>query len=116
MIGGNISATIEKRQGVQVNTIGEREGMWIPVLTVKGFLDYISGDSHYNNFNAKVQESTHIFLCDYIDVGELSISSENSRLIIGDKKFQVQLIDDPMNIHSHIEIYLKYSGGDYHSG
>lgn len=111
MIGGNSLATIEINQGTEKNAIGEYESSWIEVITVNGFLDLMSGDSKHIPFNAKIQESTHVFICDYHDLKGLSITSENSRIVIDDQIYQVQLIDDPMNLHQHLEVLLKYVGG-----
>ena len=73
-------------------------------------LDLTGGDSKYSTFNAKIQESTHIFICDYIEL-DARIEAENSRLSVDGKVFDILLIDDPMNLHQHLEIYLKYTGG-----
>ena len=32
-------------------------------------------------------------------------------MIINDSVYNIQLIDDPMGLHQHLEIYLKYIGG-----
>jgi hypothetical protein len=36
----------------------------------------------------------------------------NSRLVIGKQIYDIQAIDDPMNLHEHIEIYLKSLTGE----
>ena len=102
----------------------------------KGWLDLSGGDSKYTTYNAKIQESTHIFLCDYQTFkglsgewvwdtlnfisGEIStltsdkkvdVTSENARMLIDGLIYQIMLIDDPMNLHQHLEIYLKFVGG-----
>ena len=38
-------------------------------------------------------------------------TSENARMLIDGQVYQIQVIDDPMNMHQHLEIYLKYVGG-----
>lgn len=115
MIGGNIIALFQvkiKDKGKK-NAIGEREHEWVDVASVKGFLDLSTGDSKHTTFNAKIQESTHIFLCDYnsLIVDKTAITSGNARILIDDKFYQIQLIDDPMGMHQHLEIFLKYVGG-----
>ena len=51
-----------------------------------------------------------IFFCDY-EKNIVSLPSEQVRILIDDRIYDVMLIDDPMNLHRHIEIYLKYIGG-----
>lgn len=135
MIGGNIEAVIQLKTSTTKNKIGERIPQWEDVVKLKGFLDLSAGDSKYTTYNAKIQESTHIFICDYANIVALGtewlwdemdflnsfintkseetiqIISENSRLIVNGKTYDVMLIDDPMGLHKHLEIYLKYTGG-----
>lgn len=68
---------------------------WSTVLELSGFLDLSSGDSKYTTYNAKVQESSHIFICDWKPV-DVSIKAENSRLLVNGSAYDVMLIDDPM--------------------
>lgn len=124
MIGGNTLALFQVRDGGKKNAIGEREHNWVDVASSKGWLDLSGGDSKYTTYNAKIQESTHIFLCDYQTLnfisGEIStltsdkkvdVTSENARMLIDGLIYQIMLIDDPMNLHQHLEIYLKFVGG-----
>lgn len=110
-IGGNLKAFIQCKT-VTVNNIGEHVETWIDVQSLKGWLDLLSGDSKHTNFHAKIQESTHVFITDYILLNEL-ISSENSRAVINGKRYDIMLIDNPMEMQkgSQLEIYLKYTGG-----
>ena len=105
MIGGNVTAEFQTKT-VTVNAIGEQEESWSTVKTIRGFLDLISGDSKYETYNAKIQESTHIFICDYTPLGV----SVNARLIVNGKTYDVMLIDNPMNLNRQLEIYLKMIG------
>ncbi len=109
MIGGNTTAEIRVRSTVK-NEIGGTSKTWTAVQNVKGWLDLTGGDSKYTTFNAKIQESTHVFLCDFVEL-DARIEAENSRLSVDGKVFDILLIDDPMNLHQHLEIYLKYTGG-----
>ena len=106
MIGGNIEAILQQKDGSEKNAIGERIHTWKDIQTLKGWLDLQNGDSKYTN-NAKLQESTHIFLCDYIAIDR---SPENKRLLVNGFIYDVLLIDDPMELHQHLEIFLKYVG------
>lgn len=109
MIGGNVIAQFQVKGDEKKNAIGEREHKWIDVASVKGFLDLSTGDSKHTTFSAKIQESTHIFLCDFQSLND--VTPENARMLIDGLVYQIMLIDDPMNLHQHLEIYLKYVGG-----
>lgn len=109
MIGGNTTAEIRVRSTIK-NEIGGTSKTWKSVQSIKGWLDLTGGDSKYTTFNAKIQESTHVFLCDYVPL-DARIKAENSRLVVGGKVFDILLIDNPMELYEQWEIYLKYTGG-----
>lgn len=109
MIGGNTIAQIQTKTTTK-NAIGECVESWNTVHSIAGWLDLSSGDSKYTTYNAKIQESTHIFISDYQALDE-SIEAENSRVVVNNKIYDVMLIDDPMEMHKQLEIYLKYTGG-----
>ena len=135
MIGGNIEGILQIKF-TNKNAIGETEKIWLNAYSVKGWLDLMSGDST-TNYNAKTQESTHIFLCDYdalvavtddfewdslnfeqdwivedpSDVPLIKLTADNSRMVIKNQVYEIQLIDNPMEMNQHLEIYLKYVGG-----
>lgn len=110
-IGGNITAAIQTATTTK-NAIGEQVKSWANVQTLKGWLDLSGGDSKYTNYNAKIQESTHVFVADYVPLAA-GIQAENSRMTINGKIYDVLLIDNPMEMSSgsQLEIYLKYTGG-----
>ena len=109
MIGGNVDADVLVRTTVK-NEIGEDVPTWGKAITLHGFLDLQSGDSKYNTYDAKIQESTHIFICDYVAM-PACVTAENARMTINDLNYDIMLIDDPMGLHKHYEIYLKFIGG-----
>lgn len=109
MIGGNIAGQIQLYK-TETNIIGEREKIWETVDDITGFLDLSTGDSKYTTYNAKIQESTHIFVADYKEL-DGRIKAENSRILIDGATYDVKVIDDPMNLHKQLEIYLAYTGG-----
>lgn len=138
MIGGNITALFQVKDEGKKNAIGEREHKWYDVSSSSsGWFDLKDENGAKNTiFNAKIQESTHIFLCDYRSFKSLSaewvwntlnfvngeinsekldkrvdVTSENARLLINNQVYQILLIDDPMGMHQHLEIYLKFVGG-----
>lgn len=109
MIGGNIIGNIRVSTSIK-NKIGENIHKWATVHSQKGFLDLSSGDSKYINNNAKIQESTHVFICDYFVIDK-RVKAESSIMVIDGLRYDVMLIDDPMGLHQHYEIYLKFTGG-----
>ena len=110
-IGGNLAAIIEKRT-VTKNEIGEHIESWQEAERLRGWLDLASGDSRYTVFSAKVQQSTHVFIADYKPLPD-GVTAENARVTIAGKRYDVMLIDNPMELGtgSQLEIYLKYTGG-----
>ena len=109
MIGGNTIALLQTCTTTK-NEIGESVKAWVTVKPIAGFLDLVSGDSKYQAYNAKIQESTHVFIADYNQI-DSSVKAENSRMIVNNEAYDVMLIDDPMGLHRHLEIYLQYRGG-----
>lgn len=107
-IGGNLTAQLQMKT-ISKNDIGEAVPTWATIHNLFGFLDLSNGDSKYTSYNAKIQESTHVFICDYISI-DSRINAENSRFLANGKVYDVMLIDDPMELHEQIEIYLKYTG------
>lgn len=140
MIGGNIVATIQLNKVDGKNAIGEGIVNWLNVAQINGWLDFISGEAKYNTFNAKIEESSHVFICDYtkdleklyylldgsgdyiFDVNNCTIrtatgdevadkvTSENSRMIIKEQVYDIVYIDNPMELNQHFEFYLKLVG------
>lgn len=116
-IGGNTQATFQVKHFTQGengkyirDSIGAIVMDWQDAQTIKGWLDLASGDSRYTTYYAKIQESTHIFIADYVNLDE-RISAENARMRINGKLYDIMLIDNPMEMNQQLEIYLKYTGG-----
>ena len=107
MIGGNTEAILQQKSGSTTNEIGERVQTWSDIHRLRGWLDLQSGDSKYATYDAKLQESTHIFMCDYTAIDR---TATDKRLMVNGNVYDVLLIDDPMELHQHLEIYLKYVG------
>ena len=118
MIGGNTKAILQVSTTTK-NEIGEKVPVWHDVVELTGWLDLQAGDSKYTSFSAKIQESTHVFVCDYkpipdtleVDGNIVQVSAENSRMVANSKRYDVMLIDNPMELNKQLEIYLKYTGG-----
>ena len=109
MIHGNTRMLIQNKT-VVTNAIGEQVPEWMTVQTLFGWLDLQAGGTNYNTYNAKIQDSTHIFLADYVQL-DSRIEAEKSRAVIDGRVYDITLIDDPMNMHQHFEFFLKYTGG-----
>lgn len=135
-VGGNIYALLQVKEKGQKNSIGAYEASWVDCTAILGWLDLNTGDSKHTSFNAKIQESTHYFLCDFTNLKALStkwvwnpfsfltgvinseeqeqtveVTSENARMVIDGMVYEILLIDNPMNLNEHLEIYLRYVGG-----
>ena len=111
MIGGNIQALFQVKESGGKNAIGEGVNQWTDAVSIPGWLDLSTGDSKHTTFSAKIQESTHIFLCDFADLKAVGVASDTARMIINGEEYEILLIYDPMNMHDHLEIYLRFIGG-----
>lgn len=115
-IGGNITGIVQVQTGTEKNAIGERVKAWKEAFSPIGWLGLQSGDSKYSNFNAKLEESTHVFLCDFdADIYALSMPDENGktpivRMVIKGIVYDVLLIDNPDEMDEQLEIYLRRVG------
>lgn len=115
-VGGNIDAVLQIKSTSGRNAIGEEQTTWADVGSLTGWLDYVTGQANSEMFQAKTQNTTHLFFCDYkgwklLDIPAGSINTDNCRMIIADQIYSVLLIDDPMGMHQHLEIYLEFLGG-----
>jgi SPP1 family predicted phage head-tail adaptor len=107
MIGGNLDATFQVKL-VTENDLGEHINTWADFITVSGWLDLTSGNSTYSH-KTKTEESTHVLLTDYNKTVR-GLFINKCRCVIEDRIYQVTFIDDPMEIHDHLEIFLKLVG------
>ena len=105
---GNITAILRYKTGEYVlNSIGERVPEVKDLITLTGYLDMTSNDAKYTLHNAKIQESDHLFICDYVAIPH---KTNELTLVCNGKDYDVLLVDDPMEMHKHLEIYLRYVG------
>lgn len=107
-IGGRTIGTVQVNT-VTKNAIGEAVKEWRDAFRHMGWLDLQSGDSKYTNHNAKLEESTHVFVCDYHS-GIYALAGQDVRMIIKGVVFDVLLIDNPMEMNEQLEIYLRRVG------
>lgn len=114
MIGGNINGILQLKSASK-NAIGEAVTSYTDAVTLLGWLDLPGGGASHANYSmaysAKIQESTHIFICDYKDLRVYNLNSENCRMIVNGLVYEVLMIDNPMELNKQLEIYLKYVGG-----
>ena len=107
-IGGNITGIVQTKTTAR-NEIGEAVKGWANAFSVCGWLGMQSGDSKYTNYNAKLEESTHVFLCDYHG-GVYGLADQDTRMVIKGKVYDVLLIDNPDEMDEQLEIYLRKVG------
>lgn len=110
-INGNTKATVQIRQITQDEYQTDRV-RWKDAFSVSGVLDLLDGGVNLKMMS-RTGEADYIFICDYFLPaynGE-KLTAENSRFLIDGEVYEVKLFDDPMNLHEHLEIYLKYLGG-----
>ena len=105
-IGGNTNLILKIKSQVE-NEIGEKETTWVDYKTIHGFIDFMSETTGKTNYNSKIVESTHVFVCDYVDIDK---SEVELKAYHDNKEYEIPYIDDPMNLHYQLEIFLKYIG------
>lgn len=106
-IGGKTVGTIQTNTAVK-NAIGESVKEWGDAFSQRGWLGLQSGDSKYTH-NAKLEESTHVFLCDF-HPGIYALAGVDTRMIIKGTVYDVLLIDNPDEMDEQLEIYLRKVG------
>ena len=108
MIGGNVTAVIQTKTASK-NALGEIINGWSDLQLLKGYLDFTGGDASYkSSYRGAIEETTHIFICDYDKIAS-EANPTLSRLVVDGRTYDVLMIDDPMNLHQHLEIMLKYN-------
>ena len=110
-IGGNKQMQLQVKS-ITKNDIGEHVEEWETIQQLTGWLDLSGGESKYTTYSVKIQESTHIFISDYVQLA-VGITAETARAVIDGKRYDIMLIDNPMEMgsDSQLEFYLKYTGG-----
>lgn len=98
-----VTATIQRYTTVDDGYGGEKQE-WQDHLEVDGFLDQLSSDEVLasDRINAI---STHVFIT--FDISDITPSD---RAIIGGKVYNIQNVDNPMQMDEQLEITLEYTG------
>lgn len=117
-IEGNTKAYVQVRD-VGADQYGIDREYWKYAFPepLSGLLDLTGNDTN-RTLMKRVEESDYVFLCDYFKpcaYGE-KLTTENSRLLIDGELYEVILYDDVMNMHEHMEIYLRFLGGQADGG
>lgn len=112
-IEGNTQARVQVRT-VEPDAYSLDRAVWKDAFPrpLCGVLDLTGADVSHKLMK-RVEDADYIFLCDYFDlrVDGGRLSTENSRILIDGEAYEVLLYDDPMQMHEHMEIYLKHIGG-----
>lgn len=117
-IGGNIDLILKRKNGFEINDVGERIPKYEEYITLHGFLDMANNISNHSTYNAKVQDSSHYFICDYVEFPVFKDDSGVDRKAVANdlkaycngKEYDVLWVDNPMELNYHYEIYLEYKG------
>lgn len=107
MIGGNLDATFQIKS-VSENELGEHITSYTDLTTIKGWLDLSSGNSTHSH-KTKIVESSHVFISDY-DKTVRELDPSQCRCLINNRIYELKYIDDPMELHDHLEIFLTLVG------
>lgn len=111
MIGGNIVARVQTKTTTR-NPIGEAVETWSDVGQVFGWLDFIAGQNDVSQYKAKLQDTTHVFICDHFRWKTIQgVTAENSRMVVNGKVYNILLIDNPMELNQQVEVNLQFIGG-----
>ena len=105
-IGGNTDLILKIKSQIE-NEIGEKVTAWVDYKTIHGFIDFMSETTDRIKYNSKIVESTHVFVCDYVDIDK---SETKLKAYHNNKEYEITYIDDPMELHYQLEIFLKYIG------
>lgn len=107
-IGGNITGIIQIKT-TEKNAIGEGGAQWAYAFSSAGWLGMQSGEKKHSTFNAKIEESSHVFLCDF-HPGIYALADRDTRMIIKGIVYDVTFIDNPDEMDEQLEIYLRRVG------
>lgn len=108
-VGGNVTASVMRTKKGK-----NAKGSAVPsapeeIMKIDGWLDYQAGQPSHLAYQAKLQDTTHLWICDF-DVGFADLKVQGLSLVVAGEPYEVLLIDDPMGIHDHLEAYLRYVG------
>ncbi|MEG0628769.1 MAG: head-tail adaptor protein [Enterococcus sp.] len=101
------SFTIQEIVGQKPDGIGGLIDDWGVFITVDGYLDLLAGTDENMLENASVEDSTHILVVPDYTEG----ITDDMRVVDSSKRwYEVTHSDDPVGVHHHNELYLKFGG------
>lgn len=90
-----------KKRSVETNEYGNNIYSWIDIGEIRGYLDFIT--IRKGQIAQKfVEDSTHVFITE--DIVDLE---QGDRLVINGKTYEINYVDNPLNLNRHLEIELK---------
>lgn len=108
-VGGNATASVMRTRKTKNPKGSATPNAPEKVMEVFGWLDYQVGQPSHLAYQAKLQDTTHLWVCDF-DAGFADQKVQGLSLTIAGESYEVLLIDDPMGMHDHLEAYLRYVG------
>lgn len=75
------------------------------VMTIRGFIDLLSGDEKTDN-QARLEDSTHILITNFVT----GIKRGHRIVDSSGVTYEVKLVDDPVGLGHHLEVYLRFVG------
>ncbi len=109
-VKGNTLCVIQTATFNKTNAIGEKETVWQDTHSFMSVLSMQTSDSKYSTFNAKIEESSHVIVCDF-NSEIYALKDQNTRIVANGRMYDVLFIDNPDELNIHLEIYLRYVGG-----
>ncbi|NEZ46502.1 head-tail adaptor protein [Clostridium niameyense] len=98
----SVKGVVKKENGIGGYIEREEE-----LFKIQGYLDLLVGINGENtSLNAFIQESSHILITNYRE----DITNRNWIIDSKNNRYDIVLVDDPVSMHDHLEIYLKFIG------
>lgn len=109
MVGGNATAVV-----IRASKSKNASGLAVPdepepLMELDGWLDYQAGQPSRLSYQAKLQDATHLWICDYRE-DFAALPEAGLSLEIGGARYEILTIDDPMGMHEHLETHLRRVG------
>lgn len=91
--------------------IGGVISTWSDRITLTGYIDMVNGSDLPTGVtdNAFIENSTHVAI---IPDGAPGPVTDKDRIVCKGRAYDITFVDDPLGIGHHLEIYLRYSGGE----